>query len=390
MMHRRYVAALAALAVVASLVALDKMGWYDDRSFATPAYWKIDFARLQTEPVPSWMEDVIGASLDRASQGKNLSAALDEVLLNTTLMRGLAIVEFRVRDNVFSVHMGHDANALAAKRSSDLLAGFQALAGVARLPDMRFLVSCSDEIPASILPDVPVFAFARDDAAPEARYRPLLPDFEVLAGRHWSPLAEVVEAQARPWEAKLPRAVFRGATTGPLPSITRETFIMLPRAQAVQASLNAPDEVDARFSSLVQCADNVDVVRGIYDRFFGPPMSVFDQLQYRYVLLIDGNSASYSRGLWTAFGSSAVIKCHSTKVQWYTAQLRPYEHFIPAQANCSDVASVVRWARAHDAQARRVAATSQRFARENLRYARVMQYVELLLRHWASVSGSTA
>lgn len=378
-------AALVLLACAWAFSLIFFMPMPASRTWASAELWKLDFLRIRSEPAPAWMTAQINSSI--AAVPRNLSAIMDAVLSSMALVREMDIVELRIRSNAVSSYVRPGSSVMAVERAADLVRGLEALASVVRLPDTRFLVSCSDEVAPGRMVELPLFVFARDDTAPEARTtRPLLPDFEVLSGKDWAALQAVAAADALPWAAKDPRAVFRGATTGAF--FTRNTFMHMPRAQAVRASLDSPECVDARFTELVQCLDNRDRLRAAFADYFGSALSVAEQLRYKFVLLIDGNSASYSRGLWTTFGGSAVIRCASSRVQWYTAELRPAEHYIPAWRNCSNVADAVRWGWAHDAHAERIARASQAFARENLRYARVLQYVELLLRHWAHVTAA--
>lgn len=65
-------------------------------------------------------------------------------------------------------------------------------------------------------------------------------------------------------------------------------------------------------------------------------------------------------------------------VEFYHERLREWEHYIPVQQDLADLLERVRWAQEHAAEAARIGASGQAFAREHLTRA-------ALLREWRDV-----
>ncbi len=122
------------------------------------------------------------------------------------------------------------------------------------------------------------------------------------------------------------------------------------------------DGVDARFvpgsthKQEAQCA-----AAGL----MGPRRNWQDWAGDKYALDIDGFSNA-----WCNFMQRLKLGCCVLKVdsqfgfrQWYYDALVPFEHYVPVQADLSDLAEKVDWVRSHDREAREIAEHGQAFAR---------------------------
>ncbi len=49
--------------------------------------------------------------------------------------------------------------------------------------------------------------------------------------------------------------------------------------------------------------------------------------------------------------------------QWYYDRIKPWEHFVPVQADMTDLAEKVDWVRSHDREAEEIARRGQSLAR---------------------------
>lgn len=249
-----------------------------------------------------------------------------------------------------------------------------------KMPDCVFLISLADAFsaPINVIENVPVLALAKPHQQEGVI---LIPDFEVfLSG---AKLLKQVETSIHesPWETKKEQAVWRGATTGGT-EFNTETFLNIPRAAAVAASLKYPKWVDARFTQVVHCTEPDKVLKK-FRSFFSSSMSIAEQIKYRYQLLIDGNSCAYSRAYWQLFSNCLTLKQESTHIQWYYGCLRPYEHYIPLKANLSDLIEKLKWAQAHEEESRAVMEQARYFALNNLQLHHVYQYLFLVLMEYS-------
>ena len=103
------------------------------------------------------------------------------------------------------------------------------------------------------------------------------------------------------------------------------------------------------------------------------------------MLLPDGNGAPESRSAAALASGSVVVKPASASAGFYYSALRPAEHFLPVRADFADLEQTLEWARAHDAEAERIAARARRFARTHLREVPVACYVIALLEAYAAL-----
>lgn len=262
-------------------------------------------------------------------------------------------------------------------RVSYLKGGFEALARWISLPDADFLLSLSDSLDG-ISPDVPIFAFANN---PKLSSRiVLMPDREALSGRYWKFLRSVEKAKRFfPWEKKIEQCCWRGTMTGGL--FTPLNFLTFPRSQSILLSLKNPDWFDARYvaSSAIRNALKE------YSSYFGNSMSIEEQIQYKYQLLIDGHSCAYSRAYWQLFSNCLLFKQQSDAVQWYYGALIPFVHYVPIKSDLSDLIEKIQWAKSHDREVQNISLKAQEFARENLTFERIFQYMHLLLLEYSKL-----
>jgi len=87
----------------------------------------------------------------------------------------------------------------------------------------------------------------------------------------------------------------------------------------------------------------VDDGGGKNDRF-----SYEDQLQYRYLLDIDGQGSAWTGAFWKLLTSESVVfKVVSGRQQWWYPRVKPWVHFIPVRLDYSDLWDKFQWAQEH-------------------------------------------
>lgn len=107
--------------------------------------------------------------------------------------------------------------------------------------------------------------------------------------------------QKYPWMFKIPKAVWRGSTTG-----HKSDWHDLPRARLVQTSIEHPSIVDAGFSKILQ-KPAVHKSQILRESRLVPSIEFKDFMMYRAVIDIDGNSWSSRFGELLCM-NSVVIK----------------------------------------------------------------------------------
>jgi len=334
------------------------------------------FVYLYQLAPPSWMREQIRSDLSLLKGAKVTKEMLDDAMEKNERENGQYLL-LRVRHTNGELEIESHPLYENDLRTQMMRKTFATLFKKYKLPDLDFIVSLHDSLDHANLP-APVFVFAKDSRLFEKVI--LIPDFEALAGNR-NQMREVRRgSQQFPWEKREEKAIWRGATTGAL--FDSATFLSLPRAQLVSVSLEHPDLIDARFTSLCQCADPVNV-QTHYDHYFASSVPISEHFRYKYQILADGNSCAYSRAYWQLFSQCVVFKQDSPHVQWYYRALKPYIHYLPVRTDFKDLAEQIHWARTHDLEAKKIGENSHKFARDNLRKKQLFRYLAHLLRKYA-------
>ena len=256
------------------------------------------------------------------------------------------------------------------------------LAAAAReysFPDADFLFGMTDE-PAvcpeqrgGARPPAPVLAWNSQRGCSAQVHFPGYDFFWTVAnftpGAAWR-FDTLTENEATPWDAKEPRAVFRGSSSG-IPQ----------RDELARRTRNCTDR------SHVDCAVwpfDVGMVHGGQAGF----LSAAQQQRFKYVLDIDGYVSSL-RLKNLLLSTMAVLRVESTSgnAQFYDAELKAFEHYVPVSADLSDLEERVEWAWANDAGARAVAEAGTRFAYERLSLQDVWEYERAVLEELGAMGG---
>jgi len=160
-----------------------------------------------------------------------------------------------------------------------------------------------------------------------------------------------------PWMDRQNKIIWRGSTTG-LFYQKLEDLDRLPRYRLCSTMARLGDIADVGFTGVVQASD--DQQEGaIRDRLIGEnlfrsfiPMS--DMAQCRYVLDIDGNSNSWNFIEKMRLGC-CLLRVESHWRQWFWPRMRPWVHYVPIANDLSDLAEIVRWCLAHEAECEAIA-----------------------------------
>ena len=240
-----------------------------------------------------------------------------------------------------------------------------------RLADLDLLFYFGDHVDRDAA-HAPVLCFCRRR---QRVGQVLIPDFEILRGHEGLDRSVDRATRRLAWEARAPRAFWRGVTTGG--RFDRPGWEAIPRARLVAASRAQPELVDARFTRFVQGAEANAALADSGWR--SDEISPAESVRFRYLVDVDGNSSSWSRLRWLLRSGSLVLKQSSDFVQWYYRWLEPRRDYLPIAHDLADLAVTVAWARAHDAAARAIAQAGQRFAHERLGRAEAFLYLLAVL-----------
>ena len=170
------------------------------------------------------------------------------------------------------------------------------------------------------------------------------------------------------WDARAETIVWRGSTTGwgvisGVPMSAEDATLL----QRTRMCLRLRDiaGVDARFSDVAQSADTAgDRARLSAAGLLGARIDAESWREMKFALVIDGNASP-----WSAFYTRLLLGCCVIRIgsqfgyrQWYHAEMRPWEHFVPVAADLSDLVEKIDWCRSHLEECREIAARGQTFA----------------------------
>lgn len=190
---------------------------------------------------------------------------------------------------------------------------------------------------------VPGLSFCSND-----RTHILIPDAHFIGARGYAETRRFYANGGVPWRCRKPLAIWRGATTGNSPAGWRG----LPRIKLCELSRQYPDLLDAGISSVVQLPPDAEgEIREA--GLMAKPIDVNDFGAWRIQIDIDGNTNSWPGLFQKLLTGSPVVKIESAGGwrQWYYDRLKPWENYVPAKANFSDLAEKLSWLLQHESEA---------------------------------------
>jgi hypothetical protein len=337
--------------------------------FSLFASWQEELCqKLAEQRIPDWMTAQIQEDLAPYRNGIS-TKLLEETEASYHAQCDSLFVRYEISNRKVTAF----ANPATKKedRFEAVTKALQQLADCIAIPDQTLLVSLHDSFDSPLNGPLLVFGKNRETAKTNI----LIPDFEALRG-HDKALQEVAQGvKDFPWDKKIKKAFWRGATTGG--SFTLSNYKMFPRTQLVSLSRDNPHLIDAGFTGFVQCEN--EKVKKKLRKFRGKYKSVHDHLQYKYQVLVDGNTCAYSRAIWQLFSNCVIFKQESPNIQWYYGALQPYIHYIPVANNLSDLVEKISWAQNHDLEIFRIMLRARDFALQNLQQSDTFLYLYLLL-----------
>ncbi|KAJ6506354.1 glycosyl transferase family 90-domain-containing protein [Mycena vitilis] len=194
-----------------------------------------------------------------------------------------------------------------------------------------------------------------------------------------------------PWAEKRGMLYWRGQSTGGW--ISGTNYHHFPRFKLIDIarSLKHHELFDVAISAFYEhfCQLEGCYAARIKEEYnitaYGTNAPREDVYRYKYVFDVDGNTFS-GRFLGLLRSGSLVFKS-TVFTEYFSAWLRPFEHYIPVLPDLSDLVERIEWARAHDAEARRIQQAGKEFAERVITDAQNDCYWYLVLLEWAAVQG---
>jgi hypothetical protein len=164
------------------------------------------------------------------------------------------------------------------------------------------------------------------------------------------------------WDAKMPRAVFRGGPTGC--GITPETN------QRIKLATMVSDELDVGLVKTKSDSIKFDAKYGLGQiqvpvKAVGFLDLIADQSRYKYIIHVDGNVAAF-RLLKSMLTGSLIVRVKSPYTLWVDHVLKEGVHYVSVKEDLSDLQEVIDWCKEHDDKARKMAEAGLAFAQKAL------------------------
>jgi hypothetical protein len=113
--------------------------------------------------------------------------------------------------------------------------------------------------------------------------------------------------------------------------------------------------------------------------------SIADQIEYKYILDIDGWSNTWDGTIWKLYSGSVLLKVKSNWQQWYYDELKEWIHYIPIENDFSDLNDKIKWCKNNDDKCKKIVENARKFVNEklNLKYVnnkiikKVKKYLQL-------------
>lgn len=137
-----------------------------------------------------------------------------------------------------------------------------------------------------------------------------------------------------------------------------------PRLNVVIKSVLNPEMIDAKFSTNTDDEKIVfyDAFPKTYNQMFDKTKTIEEHLQYKYLLSVDGKTASWKRPEWIMASNSLLFKTTTPFYQWWYDGLKPYQNYIPVRPDFADLEEKISWAKKHDDIANQIAQNGKIFA----------------------------
>jgi hypothetical protein len=319
---------------------------------------------------PLWMEEQIKKDLEPYKSG--ITKEIIDTIMTTFDIQQELLVRFKVINNqLFYDHR------LEGQTIDRFLCYFTVLAffiETTGLPDLDFVITLHDKSNDGV--NWPIMAYGRNDRVSKTI---LIPDFIALGGYDNLLGGRKVSDhfwQAYPWEWKEKKAFWRGSTTGGW--FTKDNWFTYPRTQLALFSLQRPDLLDAKITTV--CQDDgfvkpILLAHGLIGNF----ASIEEQLKYRYLIDVDGNGWTVPRCFWILLANSLLLKQTSDYIVWYSAGVIPYKHYLPVTHEAEDIFNKIEWAKNHDEEAKQMAMEATYFALNDLSLENTYLYLYKLL-----------
>lgn len=125
--------------------------------------------------------------------------------------------------------------------------------------------------------------------------------------------------------------------------------------------------------------------KDIPEEHFGDRCPIEKHLNYKYILIVDGNCIASNHQWVFASGSVPVMITHPENNYWFKKFLKPMENYVPINYDLSDLEEKIQWLVDNDAEAQKIAENSLKFSREVFSPEFQRSYIDIEIKRLSSL-----
>lgn len=193
----------------------------------------------------------------------------------------------------------------------------------------------------------------------------LVPDDTFYVSKGFFEFSNWVYTNSRTWESRSDTVFWRGSSSG-MGGLTIDNISNLPRYRLCKISSEIGiDTLDAKLTNLTQLKNEVDrqkILEKLRSEDLIDSWIKFEKFaDYKYVIEIDGNVSPWNF-LQKLMLGSCVLRVESTNEQWFYDKIKPWVHYVPVEADLSDLVPKIEWCKSNENESRKIAQQGQEFA----------------------------
>jgi hypothetical protein len=169
----------------------------------------------------------------------------------------------------------------------------------------------------------------------------IIPDPHYLSTFGYAETVKILRRRQVPWEAKADRAIYAGGNHG---EITNYFPPLTPGRPHPREYLK-------------QIAKDVGI-----EVFLDRGISLREQLNYKWILDVDGFVRSWDAFAWKIRSGSVTLSAASPWESFFTRLFKPWVHYVPIANDFADLTEKLEWCRMHDRECEQIAQRAQQHA----------------------------
>lgn len=165
------------------------------------------------------------------------------------------------------------------------------------------------------------------------------------------------------WEKRKAVFFWRGMGTGcgnSTENNPRLKLTQLSQQEDMKSILDAGITKFTRRDKKVLGQPYVEYTENTEKLVFKPRVERFDQLNYKFTLNVEGNSAAYRFGSLFKFGY-CILNIKSQYKMWFEPFLKDMEHCIFVEHDLSNLEEKMKWCLSHDTECKKIAENARKF-----------------------------